>query len=48
MAMVTQNTIEVGIDPDPDGVAERVVRCAIIHIVKLEDMQPALSGLAAN
>jgi len=41
MAMVASNSIEVGLNPDPDGVLERFVRCAIIHITRIEELQPA-------
>jgi len=41
MALVGRNTVEIGLHRDPDGIAERFVRCAIGHIVKLEDLQPA-------
>jgi len=40
-AFVTRNYIEVGTDPDPKGIAEHIDRCAIIHITRIEDMQPA-------
>ena len=38
MAIVERNTLDVGVNLDPDGIAERVVRGAILHIVKLEDL----------
>jgi hypothetical protein len=40
-AMVARNSIEVGVNPDPDGIVERFVRCAIIHITRIEELQPA-------
>ncbi|HET7625736.1 MAG TPA: hypothetical protein VFM25_10785 [Verrucomicrobiae bacterium] len=40
-AMVGRNAIEIGLNHDPDGVAEKFVRCAIIHITRIEDLQPA-------
>jgi hypothetical protein len=40
-AMVAQNSVEVGVNPDPDGVVERFVRCAIIHITRIEELQAA-------
>jgi hypothetical protein len=41
MAMVSRNSVDIGIHRDPDGVAERFVRCAIIHINKIEELQAA-------
>jgi hypothetical protein len=41
MAIITQNSVDIGIHPDPDGIAEKLVRCAIIHITRIEDLQPA-------
>lgn len=41
MAMVANNAIEVGLNPDPDGVVERFARCAIIHITRIEELQAA-------
>jgi hypothetical protein len=41
MALVERNTLDIGVNPDPDGIAERLVRCAFIHIVKIEDLQHA-------
>ena len=40
-AFVTRNFVEVGINLDSDGISERVVRCAVLHISKIEDLQPA-------
>ncbi len=39
--LVGRNIVEIGLHPNPNGIAERFVRCAIGHIVKLEDLQPA-------
>jgi hypothetical protein len=36
-AWVTRNSVEVGLNIDPDGFAEYVARCSILHITKLED-----------
>jgi hypothetical protein len=35
---VTKNAVEVGLNIDPDGFAEYVTRCSILHIAKLEDL----------
>ena len=42
-AFVGKNTIEVGLDFDPDGFAEYFARCSILHITKLEDIPEAVS-----
>lgn len=42
-AIVEQNTVDIGVNLDPDGIAERLVRCAILHIVKLEDMEAGVA-----
>ena len=41
MVLVGRNAIEIGVNPDPVRIAERFVRCAIIHITRIEDLQPA-------
>jgi hypothetical protein len=40
-ALVFRNFVEIGVNPDPDGILEKPVRCAIIHISRIEDLQPA-------
>jgi hypothetical protein len=44
MAIVERNTIDIGINVDPDGIADGLVRCSILHIVKLADLVPAVSS----
>jgi hypothetical protein len=39
MAIVERNTVDLGVNLDPDGIAEGLVRCAILHIVKLADLE---------
>jgi hypothetical protein len=41
MAMISRNSIDIGLHPDPEGIAERIVRCAILHISKIEELQAA-------
>jgi hypothetical protein len=41
MVLVGRNSIEIGIERDREGIAERFVRCAIIHITRIEDLQAA-------
>jgi len=38
MAFVGKNTVEIGLNLDPDGFAEYFARCSILHITKLEDL----------
>ena len=40
-AWVTQNHVETGTNLDSAGLAENVTRCAIIHIARVEEPQPA-------
>ncbi len=40
-ALVSRNSVEIGVHPDPDGIAERFVNCAIMHITQIEEMQAA-------
>ena len=40
-AFVKQNEIEIGLDLNKDGIARRSVRCAILHISEIEEMQAA-------
>jgi hypothetical protein len=42
-AIVEHNTVDIGVNLDPDGIAERLVRCAILHIVKLEDREAGIA-----
>jgi anaerobic glycerol-3-phosphate dehydrogenase len=39
MLLVTRNSLHIGLATEPDGIAERVVRCAIIHVTRIEDLQ---------
>jgi anaerobic glycerol-3-phosphate dehydrogenase len=39
MVLVTRNSLHIGLASDPDGIAERIVRCAIIHVTRIEDLQ---------
>jgi len=41
MALVGRNSVEIGINPDQKGIAEKFVRCAIVHITRIEDLQAA-------
>jgi hypothetical protein len=40
MVLVGRTHIHIGIG-DASGIAENVVRCAIVHITRIEDIQPA-------
>ena len=37
-ALVKRHAIEIGLDADPNGIAERFVECAIIHITSIEEL----------
>ena len=41
MALVSRSAVEIGVHPDPNGIVERFVRCAILHITRVEDLQAA-------
>jgi hypothetical protein len=41
MVLVGRNSIEIGIGRDQEGISERFVRCAILHITRIEDLQAA-------
>ena len=41
MALVSKNAVDIGLNPDPKGVAERFLRCALIHITRIEELQAA-------
>ena len=43
MAIVEQTTVDVGVNLDSDGIAEKLARCAILHIVKLEDIEAGVA-----
>ncbi len=40
-AIVAHSSVEVATGLDTDGIAEWSTRCAIIHITRIEDLQPA-------
>ena len=42
MAIVEKNTVDIGVNLDPDGIADGLVRCAILHIVKLADLEASI------
>jgi len=42
LAFVGKNTVEIGLNLDPDGFAEYFARCSLHHITKLEDLQEAV------
>jgi hypothetical protein len=41
MVLVGRNAIEIGIERDEEGIAERFVRCAIPRITRIEELQAA-------
>ena len=41
MVLVGRNAIQIGVGRDEDGIAERFVRCAILHITRIEELQAA-------
>jgi len=43
MAFVGRNTVEIGLNLDPDGFAEYFTRCSILHITKLEDLPESVT-----
>lgn len=41
LVLLSKSAVDVGVSLDPaSGIAERIVRCALMHVVKL-DPQPA-------
>ncbi|HZM02444.1 MAG TPA: hypothetical protein VFC44_05435 [Candidatus Saccharimonadales bacterium] len=41
MMLISKNAVEIGVAPDATGIAERFVRCAILHITRIEELQAA-------
>ena len=41
MVLVGRNSIMIGLTGEQEGIAERFVRCAIIHITRIEELQAA-------
>ncbi|HEV7925861.1 MAG TPA: hypothetical protein VGR14_10920 [Verrucomicrobiae bacterium] len=41
MVLVGRNAIQIGVGRDQEGIAERFVRCAILHITRIEELQEA-------
>jgi hypothetical protein len=42
-AMVLKNYVEVGFNPDAEGIAQNVARCSILHITRIEDPPETLA-----
>lgn len=42
-AFVGKNTVEVGLNLDPDGFAEYFARCSILHITRLVDLPESVA-----
>jgi hypothetical protein len=43
MAIVERNVVDIGLNLDPDDIAEGLVRCSILHIVNLEDIEAGIA-----
>ena len=43
VAFVGKNTVEIGLNLDPDGFAEYFARCSILPITQLEDLPETVS-----
>ena len=43
-AIIEQKTVDIGINLDAEGIAEKLVRCSILHIVKLEDIEASVAN----
>lgn len=41
MVLVGRNAIQIGVGRDQEGIAERFVQCAILHITRIEELQEA-------
>ena len=41
MGLVSRSSVDIGLNPDPNGIAERFVRCAILHIRRIEELAAA-------
>ena len=37
-AWILQNAVEIGLDPNAEGIALNTRRCAILHIARIEDI----------
>ena len=40
-AFVLSHCVEIAVEPDTKGFAQKVIRCAYLHIASIEDLQPA-------
>ena len=41
MVLVGRNAIQIGVGRDQEGIVERIVRCAILRITRIEGLQAA-------
>jgi hypothetical protein len=41
LVMVSQQRVDIGLHPDPDGVVAGVQFCSLLHVVRVEDLKPA-------
>jgi len=49
MALLTRSTIEIGIEEKPGrGIADEVVYCSLLHVVRVEDLDEQSRLTAAN
>jgi hypothetical protein len=39
--IVSRSSVEVGLNPDDKGIVERFVKCALVHITRIEELQAA-------
>lgn len=39
VAFVKRHELEVGLDPDEEGIAMRFAHCAILHITQIEELK---------
>lgn len=47
--LVLRQRVDIGLRPDPaTGVLERVEHCSLLHIVRVEELQPAASAGGDN
>jgi hypothetical protein len=44
MAIVERSTVDIGVNRDAEGIAEKLVRCSILHITRLEDIEAGVAG----
>lgn len=46
--LVLRQRVDIGVSPDAEGVLDRVEHCSLLHIVRVEELPPAVTAQPSN